>query len=72
MALRCVDEVILFGEDTPYELIKRVRPDILVKGEDYRGRAVVGADLVKEVRLAPLLAGRSTTNALDRLMKGNG
>jgi D-beta-D-heptose 7-phosphate kinase/D-beta-D-heptose 1-phosphate adenosyltransferase len=67
-ALRCVDEVHLFDEDTPYELVKRVRPEILVKGEDYRDKVVVGADLVKEVRFAPIFAGRSTTNAISRIV----
>lgn len=66
-ALRCVDEVHLFDEDTPYELVKRIRPDILVKGEDYRDKQVVGADLVREVRFAPLLAGRSSTNTMHKV-----
>lgn len=66
-ALRCVDRVELFSEDTPYELVKRLRPHILVKGEDYIGKEVVGADLVREVRFAPLLPDRSTTKSLSRL-----
>ena len=62
-----MDEVIVFDEDTPYELIKRVRPHILVKGEDYRNQLVVGRDLVREVRYAPLLDGRSTTRIASQL-----
>jgi D-beta-D-heptose 7-phosphate kinase/D-beta-D-heptose 1-phosphate adenosyltransferase len=67
LALKCVDEVIVFYEDTPLELIRRLRPDVLVKGADYAGKAIAGAELVKEVRLCPLVAGRSTTGTLARL-----
>jgi D-beta-D-heptose 7-phosphate kinase/D-beta-D-heptose 1-phosphate adenosyltransferase len=69
-ALEAVDLVTLFGEDTPLELIKRVRPDVLVKGGDYARQEVVGGDLVEaaggEVILVDLLAGHSTTTLIDR------
>ena len=72
-ALECVDEVIPFEEDTPIELIKKVHPDILVKGEDYTVDTIVGADHVLsyggEVRTIPLLEGRSTTGIIAK-MKG--
>lgn len=64
-ALRCVDLVVLFEEDTPLELITALGPDVLVKGADYREDQVVGADVVKarggRVALVPLVAGRSTS-----------
>lgn len=64
-ALRCVDLVVLFDEDTPYEAIAALKPDVVVKGADYREDQVVGGDLVKSwggrVALVPLVAGRSTS-----------
>lgn len=63
-ALRCVDEVVVFDEDTPYELIKRLRPDIITKGGDYSPKDVVGNDLAKVVIL-PYLSGYSTTRILN-------
>lgn len=70
-ALRAVDFVIVFDEDTPYRLIEAVEPDVLVKGGDYTVETVVGADLVQarggRVVIVPLLAGRSTSGLLARL-----
>lgn len=63
-ALRCVDEVVVFDEDTPYELIKRLRPDIITKGGDYSPKDVVGNDLAKVVILS-YLSGYSTTRILN-------
>jgi D-beta-D-heptose 7-phosphate kinase/D-beta-D-heptose 1-phosphate adenosyltransferase len=64
-ALRAVDLVVLFDEDTPLEAIQAIQPDILVKGADYREDQVVGGDFVKarggKVVLAQLIAGRSTS-----------
>ncbi|WP_353661226.1 D-glycero-beta-D-manno-heptose-7-phosphate kinase [Hydrogenimonas sp. SS33] len=68
-ALDAVDYVTIFEEDTPYELIKTVQPDILVKGGDYEGREVVGSDIAKEVRLVDFVEGRSTTKTIEK-MKG--
>lgn len=65
-ALRCVDEVIVFEEDTPYELIKRLRPDIITKGGDYESEQVVGSDLAKVVIL-PYRHGYSTTEVLNAI-----
>ena len=64
--LRCVDEVIIFEEDTPYELIKKVRPDIITKGGDYKVEDVVGHDLAQIV-IIPYLEGYSTSNILKKL-----
>ena len=68
-SLEVVDYVVIFEEDTPYELIKRVKPDILVKGKDYEGKEVVGSDIAKEVKLIDFVQGRSTTNIINK-MKG--
>lgn len=72
-ALRCVDLVVLFEEDTPLELITALGPDVLVKGADYREDQVVGGEVVKarggRVALVPLVAGRSTS-ALVAKAKG--
>lgn len=66
LALRCVDEVIVFDDDTPYELIKRWKPDVVVKGSDYELQSVVGADLCSDVRIFPLVEGHSTTQTVER------
>ncbi len=70
-ALRCVDAVTLFDEDTPGALIEALLPDVLVKGADYEGREVVGADAVRaaggEVRLVEMVGGRSTTDIAARI-----
>lgn len=65
--LKCVDEVIIFTEDTPYELIKIVKPDIMVKGGDYKPEDVVGKDLVKHVKIIPYLKNYSTTNIINKI-----
>jgi len=70
-ALACVDCVVLFDEETPLALIKRLRPDVLVKGADYARAAIVGADQVEgwggRVVRVPLVPGASTTELLARL-----
>ena len=63
---RYVHRVELFAEDTPYELIKSLRPDIIVKGGDYRIEDVVGNDLA-EVKIFNFVDGYSTTNILEKL-----
>jgi D-beta-D-heptose 7-phosphate kinase/D-beta-D-heptose 1-phosphate adenosyltransferase len=68
--LEVVDAVISFGDDTPARVVEQVSPAVLVKGEDWRDKGVVGREWVEahggKVVLAPLLAGRSTTGILDR------
>lgn len=68
-----VDKLVIFGEDTPIELIQAIRPNVLVKGADYAIEQVVGNDLVKswggEVRLAKLEDGHSTTATISRMKK---
>ena len=70
-ALSDVDRVVIFAEDTPLRLIERLRPDVLVKGADYRLEQVVGADVVRgyggRVLLAELLPGHSTSETIGKL-----
>ncbi len=65
-AIRYVDEVVIFGEDTPYELLLRLKPDVIVKGGDYRAHEVIGSNLC-EVRIFETVKGYSTTNIINRL-----
>lgn len=70
-ALESVDAVVLFDEDTPIELIRALRPEVLVKGSDYTEDQVVGGGDVKSwggrVALIPILPGRSSTRILNRI-----
>ena len=70
-ALIFIDKIVLFDEDTPYELIKYIQPDILVKGQDYKPEQIVGYDIVKnkggEIITIDLTAGYSTTSILNKL-----
>ena len=72
-ALEAVDAVILFDEDTPLNLIDVVRPDVIVKGDDYTEEQVVGGKEVKawggSVKLIPLVQGRSTTGILEKISR---
>ena len=72
-SLASVDLVVVFEEDTPMALLEALRPDVLVKGADYRLDQVVGADLVQgyggKVLLAKLAPGHSTTDTIERLAK---
>lgn len=73
-ALECVDFVVIFDEDTPYELIRAVKPQVLVKGGDWPVEKIVGRDLVEAgggtVVSLPLLPGYSTTGLIERIRKG--
>lgn len=70
-ALEFVDGVILFEEDTPQQLIEKIRPAVLVKGGDYTYEEVVGADFVElyggKVVILPLVEGYSTTQILEKV-----
>jgi rfaE bifunctional protein nucleotidyltransferase chain/domain len=71
--LVCVDLIVIFNEDTPLELIKALRPDVLVKGNDWPLEKVVGYREVKEsggnVLTIPLLEGYSTTSLIEKLKR---
>ena len=70
-ALRSVDHVVIFGDDTPLAIIETLLPDVLVKGGDYTRDTIVGADVVEAsggaVRMIPLLEGRSTSSIINRV-----
>jgi D-beta-D-heptose 7-phosphate kinase/D-beta-D-heptose 1-phosphate adenosyltransferase len=71
-ALTCVDAVVLFGEDTPLELIKAIQPNVLCKGGDYKRKEdVLGWEVVEarggKVALIPLVEGRSTTKVIEKM-----
>ena len=69
--LRCIDHVEIFEEDTPYNLIKRVMPDVLVKGGDWKPEQIVGSDIVLgnggEVRSLLFIDGHSTTSIIEKI-----
>jgi rfaE bifunctional protein nucleotidyltransferase chain/domain len=67
-ALKPVDFVTWFSEDTPLRLIQRLRPDVLVKGGDWSSDSIVGREVVKSVVRVPLLKGRSTTGLIERIV----
>lgn len=69
-ALESVDYVVLFSEETPHELIRNIAPDILVKGGDYEGKNVVGAEFAGELRLVQFVDGKSTTATIARINEG--
>jgi rfaE bifunctional protein nucleotidyltransferase chain/domain len=70
-SLEFVDAVVLFSEETPYDLIKRVQPDILVKGSDYKAEEIVGYDILLsyggKVVTVDLVEGYSTTSLIKKL-----
>ena len=70
-ALEVVDFVVIFDEDTPYELIKIIKPDILIKGSDYEGKEVVGQDIAGELKLIQFVDGKSTTKIVEKIKQVN-
>jgi D-beta-D-heptose 7-phosphate kinase/D-beta-D-heptose 1-phosphate adenosyltransferase len=70
-ALEAVDCVVLFDGDTPLDLVRELRPDVLVKGDDYAPEDIIGGDLVRSsggrVLTVPLVEGYSTTSIVERL-----
>ena len=66
-SLESVDYVVIFEEETPYELIKLIQPHILVKGGDYEGKDVVGQDIAQELRLVQFVDGKSTSKIIQRI-----
>jgi D-beta-D-heptose 7-phosphate kinase / D-beta-D-heptose 1-phosphate adenosyltransferase len=66
-ALEVVDFVVSFDEATPLEIIERIKPDVLVKGAEYKKDDIVGGNIVKEVILAPMIPGLSTSALLQKI-----
>lgn len=75
-SLDCVDLVVLFESDTPDDLLRHIKPHILVKGSDYKHEEVLGREIVEsyagEVRLIPLLNGYSTTDITSKVLEAHG
>jgi rfaE bifunctional protein nucleotidyltransferase chain/domain len=71
LALRSIDHVVIFPEDTPFYLISLIQPDILAKGGDYSRDTIVGADIVEarggKVVVIPLVDGKSTTATINKM-----
>ena len=70
-ALEAVDYVVIFDDETPYDLIKAVKPHILVKGGDYEGKQVIGQDIADELKLVQFVDGKSTTKTIEKIQQGN-
>jgi len=68
-SLEMVDYVTLFDEETPYELINLLKPDVLVKGGDWEKEDIVGFDIAKETRSLPYVKGISTTKLIEKIKK---
>ena len=70
-ALEVLDYVVIFDEDTPYELIKAIKPHTLVKGGDYKGKEVVGQDIADELKLVEFVDGKSSTQTIEKIKQCN-
>ena len=68
-SLEVIDYVVIFDDDTPYDLINLIQPDVLVKGGDYEGKEVVGQDIAKELKLVKFIDNKSTTKTIERMQK---
>jgi D-beta-D-heptose 7-phosphate kinase/D-beta-D-heptose 1-phosphate adenosyltransferase len=66
-SLEVIDYVVVFEDDTPLELIKLIKPDILVKGSDYDGKEIVGQEIAKELKLVSFIDGKGTTKVIDKI-----
>jgi rfaE bifunctional protein nucleotidyltransferase chain/domain len=68
-SLEMVDYVTIFDEETPYELIKLLRPDVLVKGGDWKKEEIIGSDVAKETYSLPYIKGISTSGIIEKIKK---
>ncbi|MWV70638.1 D-glycero-beta-D-manno-heptose-7-phosphate kinase [Helicobacter saguini] len=66
-SLACVSYVIIFNDETPENLIKQIRPDILVKGADYANKEIAGSAYAKEIKLIDYIESKSTTNIINKI-----
>jgi D-beta-D-heptose 7-phosphate kinase/D-beta-D-heptose 1-phosphate adenosyltransferase len=67
--LDMVDYVTMFDEETPYELIRLIQPDVLVKGGDWKKEDIIGSDIAKETYSLPYIEGISTTGIIEKIKK---
>jgi D-beta-D-heptose 7-phosphate kinase/D-beta-D-heptose 1-phosphate adenosyltransferase len=65
--LDMVDYITLFNEGTPYALIKEIKPDVLVKGADWKAEEIIGKDIVREVRTIPFVEGISSSEIIRKI-----
>ena len=68
-SIEAIDYVVIFDNDTPFDLINLIQPDILVKGADYEGKEIVGEDIAKEIKLVKFIDERSTTRTVAKIQK---
>jgi rfaE bifunctional protein nucleotidyltransferase chain/domain len=68
-ALAVVDYVVVFNEKTPYSLIKALKPDILVKGGDWKKEEIIGSDIAKETYSLPYVKGISSTRIIEKIIR---
>jgi rfaE bifunctional protein nucleotidyltransferase chain/domain len=68
-SLEMVDYVTIFDEETPYELIKLVKPDVLVKGGDWKKEEIVGSDIAKKTLSLPYIKGISTSEIIEKIKR---
>lgn len=66
-SLEVVDYVVIFEDNTPLELLKLVKPDILVKGGDYEGKGVIGEEIVKELKIVDFIDGKGTSKVIEKI-----
>jgi len=70
-SIEVVDYVVIFNEDTPYELIKTIKPNTLVKGGDYYNKEIVGQNIAKEIKLVEFVHGKSSSRIIEKIIKSN-
>tara|TARA_B100000795_G_scaffold125003_1_gene93272 strand:- start:1493 stop:2920 length:1428 start_codon:yes stop_codon:yes gene_type:complete len=68
-ALEVIDYVVIFDEETPYKLIKAIKPNTLVKGGDYKGSKIVGEDIAEKVELIDFINGKSTSKTIEKIKR---
>ena len=66
-SLDMVDFVVVFDENTPENVLRKIMPDVLVKGTEYENKEVVGSSFIKEIKLAPMIKGISTTDIIKKI-----
>jgi len=70
-SLHMVDYITVFSEKTPYNLIKSLKPDVLVKGGDWKKEDIIGSDIAKETYSLPFVKGFSTTEIIEKIIKAS-
>ncbi|WP_435189496.1 D-glycero-beta-D-manno-heptose-7-phosphate kinase [Pseudothioglobus sp. nBUS_23] len=68
-SLEAVDYVVIFDDENPYDLIKLIKPNVLVKGGDYEGKEIIGADIAEDLKLVKFIEGKSTSKIINKIQK---